>query len=119
MKYTIYNTTTGEILRVVICNDPEEQLFDGESYIEGGYSDIEYQIVNGEAVTKPTEAFDAEAAAVAIRIKRNKLLLASDYTQLPDSKVNKDVWASYREELRNLTEQSGFPQNVIWPVVPN
>jgi len=119
MKYTIYNTTTGEISRVVICNDPQEQLGNGESYIDGDYSDIEYQIVNGEAVTKPTPVFDAESAAVAIRIKRNKLLLASDYTQLPDSKVNKDVWASYREELRNLTQQSGFPQNIVWPVAPN
>lgn len=118
MKYTIYNILTGEITRIVICNNPEEQLNDDESYLEGEFSDIDYIVSNGEAVIKPTPAFDADTAALKIRIKRNKLLLASDFTQLPDSKVDKYAWAIYRDDLRNITAQSTFPENVVWPVAP-
>jgi len=34
MKYTIYKIDTGEILRIVICNDPEEQINSEENYIK-------------------------------------------------------------------------------------
>ena len=37
MTYTIYKTATGEILRIVICNDPEQQIVNGEAYIEGEF----------------------------------------------------------------------------------
>lgn len=118
MSYTIYNVATGEILRIVICNNPDEQISNGEAYIEGSFSDIEYVIVDGQPELKPAPAFDAESAALSIRIKRNKLLLSSDYTQLPDSKVDKAAWAEYREALRNITGQSTFPENPVWPIAP-
>ena len=56
MKYTIYKNATGEILRIVICNDPEEQIADGEAYIEGEFSDIDYIVSNGQAVAKVSDA---------------------------------------------------------------
>lgn len=52
------------------------------------------------------------------RAKRNALLAASDWTQLPDAPVDAAEWALYRQELRGITEQPGFPANVIWPVPP-
>lgn len=52
------------------------------------------------------------------RITRNNLLTKSDWTQLPDAPVDKDVWATYRQQLRDITLQSGFPENIIWPDPP-
>lgn len=54
------------------------------------------------------------------RAKRNRLLIKSDWSQLPDvpEKIKLE-WASYRKELRDITEQSGFPYDIIWPTKPN
>ena len=119
MTYTIYKTATGEILRIVICNDPEQQIADGEAYIEGEFSDIDYIVSNGQAVAKPTPIFDADAAAMQIRIKRNKLLAACDWTQVNDVSASiSQKWLTYRQTLRDITNQSSFPENVTWPVAP-
>lgn len=50
-----------------------------------------------------------------IREKRNRYLLDSDWTQLPDALVNTKEWALYRQKLRDLTLQEGFPWEIIWP----
>lgn len=55
------------------------------------------------------------AAAVA---KRQQLLEASDWTQLPDAPVNKEAWAVYRQALRDITTQVGYPTEINWPVSP-
>lgn len=56
-----------------------------------------------------------------IRAKRNKLLLASDWTQLPDSpldNVERNAWADYRQSLRDITDQVN-PFTVIFPEPPS
>jgi hypothetical protein len=119
MKYTIYKIATGEITRCVITQDPAEQLTEDESYLDGEFSDITYHVVNGEAVIKQNNTFDAEDAAMKIRIKRNKLLTACDWTQVNDVSIaTSQKWATYRQALRDITEQTTFPQNVTWPVAP-
>lgn len=63
---------------------------------------------------------DAEQGK-AIRDDRNKRLADCDWTQLADSPLDadaKNVWALYRETLRMVPEQTGFPWNVEWPPVP-
>ena len=55
----------------------------------------------------------------SVRNERNMKLSASDWTQLLDSKVDKVLWARYRQELRDISKQSGFPWNVIWPKLPS
>jgi hypothetical protein len=56
---------------------------------------------------------DKGAAVIA---RRDKLLSDSDWTQLPDSPGDSAVWRTYRQALRDITSQTGFPQNVVWPV---
>ncbi len=58
-----------------------------------------------------------EKAAANVRAKRNQLLTDSDWTQLSDSPVDKTAWATYRDALRNIPQQAGFPFNVTWPSV--
>lgn len=66
---------------------------------------------------------DAEIAALQptatqVRAQRNSLLDASDWTQVIDAPVDQATWAVYRQALREITIQAGFPANVIWPSKP-
>jgi hypothetical protein len=60
---------------------------------------------------------DAEAAK-GIRAERNRLLSESDWTQVDDAPVDKAAWATYRQALRDITSQEGFPHSVVWPTKP-
>ena len=52
------------------------------------------------------------------RAQRDSLLTASDWTQIPDAPVDKAAWATYRQSLRDIPQQSGFPTTVVWPTQP-
>jgi hypothetical protein len=58
------------------------------------------------------------AQAEAVRSTRNTKLAASDWTQLADSTADKAAWATYRQALRDITAQAGFPWTIDWPVAP-
>jgi hypothetical protein len=59
-----------------------------------------------------------ELAAIA-RAKRNALLAETDWIQAADvPQATKDLWAPYRQALRDVPEQSGFPTDIVWPVKP-
>ena len=60
---------------------------------------------------------DAEQAS-AVRQTRNQRLTASDWTQLEDSTADKAAWATYRQALRDMSEQEGFPWTIQWPEQP-
>jgi hypothetical protein len=53
-----------------------------------------------------------------VRSKRDQLLKASDWTQLPDVPLaTKEAWATYRQYLRDVTLQAD-PFNIVWPTAP-
>lgn len=50
---------------------------------------------------------------------RLRFLASSDWTQLPDIAQNiKDKWVPYRQALRDITIQPGFPDEITWPTQP-
>ena len=49
---------------------------------------------------------------------RSAKLAASDWTQVADSPVDKNAWAVYRQELRDITKQPNFPESFTWPIKP-
>jgi hypothetical protein len=56
-----------------------------------------------------------------LRIDRDHQLGTSDWTQMSDSPLSaeqKAAWAVYRQALRDITEQPGFPLDIQWPVAP-
>jgi len=53
-----------------------------------------------------------------IRSWRNSELSDTDWTQLADSTVNKSVWATYRQALRDLPAQNADPQKLVFPTRP-
>lgn len=59
-----------------------------------------------------------DAQAAAVRTTRASMLAECDWTQLADAPVDKEVWATYRQALRDVPTQTGFPWNVQWPVKP-
>lgn len=66
---------------------------------------------------KPKEAVLSNLAH-SIRVERNRKLFTSDWTQLPDSQADKSVWATYRQALRDVPQQEGFPETFTWPLMP-
>ena len=60
---------------------------------------------------------DAEQSA-NVRRDRNEKLKDCDWTQIADSTADKPTWATYRQALRDITAQEGFPWTVTWPVPP-
>ena len=63
----------------------------------------------------------SDAKASEVRAIRDELLTASDWTQAADCELSdalKAEWVAYRQALRRVPEQDGFPSQVEWPVEP-
>jgi Phage tail assembly chaperone protein len=137
MKYfTVYNDV-GQILQSGQCadNDYDLQKVDGQFIIELATNPATQYIQNGEVVAIPPKPdyeshFDyasgqwvgdtANQESVVIS-RRNGLLYASDWTQLPNNPLTPEAqqqWADYRQQLRDITTQPGYPFSVVWPTAP-
>lgn len=83
-------------------------------------SDNQQVIVVRSVVPWAQAEIDAETAgqAAQVRAERNAKLTASDWTQVADAPVNKAAWATYRQALRDISDQAGFPWTVTWPEMP-
>ena len=81
------------------------------------------QVVDGVTTTAAEQEVaykaskDAEQAK-SVRATRGDKLAECDWTQVADSPVDKAVWATYRQALRDITAQSGFPWTITWPDAP-
>lgn len=63
----------------------------------------------------------AEAMAAEVRARRDFLLRKSDYYLMPDYPATEDGLSevkAYRQNLRSIPQQSGFPLDVTWPTKP-
>ena len=63
---------------------------------------------------------DAELAA-EVRSRRDQLLAETDWTQVLDAPVDaitREAYRTYRQALRDIPEQPGFPRDVTWPELP-
>lgn len=79
-----------------------------------------YRISEDDLLAPPPRVDDSEQRA-EIRKERNQKLTACDWTQLDDTpldNVAKAQWAAYRQALRDVPDQPGFPFNVTWPSQP-
>ena len=83
-----------------------QKLVPCEPYIEDGWA----YTVTVEDKTAEDIAADVASKSAQVRAQRNRLLADSDWTQVLDSPVDKEAWAAYRQALRDLPEQEGFPE---------
>ena len=70
------------------------------------------------ALSADESAAKVKSQWTVIRAERNKLLVESDWTQLPDAPVDAAIWATYRQALRDVTNQAN-PFAIIWPQGPS
>ena len=91
-----------------------------------------HKFVNGVRIDlTPEEIADIEAQeaewlagadarkAAKVRGERNEKLAATDWTQAADvPQAVKDNYSSYRQALRDVPSQSGFPNEIVWPTQP-
>ena len=92
----------------VAFRDGVEQDAEGRWFTKYSLADMD-----AEAIA----AKDAEQAK-SVRTDRNKRLADCDWTQLADSTADKAAWATYRQALRDVPAQAGFPWEVTWPDAP-
>lgn len=87
---------------------------DGVEQVDGKWF-TKYSVVDMGQDAK--DALDAQQAA-SVRSQRTQKLVESDWTQVADAPVDKAAWAVYRQALRDVTTQTGFPWEVEWPTQP-
>ena len=137
-KIQLRNRDTGEILAETEGTDATYRAWnggaaqrnrrEGVTHYEARIApepDDYHKIVDGERVPKTraelvadgviTQAEADEQAAQEVRQKRDGLLKESDYMVLPDAPVDAAKAKVYRQALRDITEQKGFPHKVTWP----
>lgn len=103
---------------------PEDPPYTSDwGYANGSFVDLAElrKEANDELLAREAEQkqIATEAQADLVRNERNRLLFDSDWTQGKDiSDSISTPWAAYRQELRDVTEQPGFPWDVVWPQTP-
>ena len=140
MNFLIYCLKTGKINRSINCSKSiinmqfdknTENLIECEFDVNYGFFDFDTNNITAFP-QKPDGAYyfdysskqwvqDQFAQKDSIKLQRNQILQQSDWTQIPNSPLTpeqQDAWAAYRQELRDVTLQSGYPFNVVWPTPP-
>lgn len=86
------------------------------------YFEVITNAQTGEVTIREMTAEEIAALAPTadqVRTQRNALLAACDWTQVADAPVDQTAWAAYRQALRDIPDQAGFPASVEWPVAPS
>lgn len=95
-------------------SDYTKNVIEGTPVNQSGWKRT-WTVVNATAA-EIQERTDSQAANV--RVERDQKLVDTDWTQVADAPVNKTAWATYRQALRDISKQSGFPWNITWPAKP-
>jgi len=75
-------------------------------------------LYDGTSFSDPTPALTDEELSSIARKKRDKLLLNSDWRASSDVTLSTE-WQNYRKLLRDVPQQSGFPNTITWPTEPS
>lgn len=96
-------------------NRATEKLVPCDAYVEGEW----VYTVEVQTKTEAEIAADNASKAAQVRANRDALLTACDWTQLPDVTIPKKAeWATYRQALRDITNDPAFP-DVVFPNNPD
>ena len=71
-----------------------------------------------QSLTQEEQSAKRADQAQTVRNQRTQLLKDCDWTQIADSTADKTAWATYRQALRDITGQAGFPWTITWPDAP-
>lgn len=95
----------------------------GWPYLPGEPVDVEEALLIRRTYPNAVPDVEGSAANLArlaarVRAERDARLTVCDWTQMPDAPLSteaKAAWAAYRQQLRDVPEQAGFPGEVEWP----
>lgn len=124
MEYTVYDQDGNFKWSMKTTASEPQGLSENDVWFEGTFS--QYSYVQDGVVVEADEAViqankEAEELALAwinLRARRSQLLSDCDWTQVPDAPVDKAAWAAYRQQLRDLPENTVDPANPVWPTPP-
>lgn len=115
------------VFTALINTDDYKSLPYGVNLESDDTSQVHEELVNlyKEGRIEPEEyeepEIDLEASAAEVRSKRNRLLAESDKFMLSDFPILRDeldLIINYRQSLRDISKQDGFPLNINWPPLP-
>jgi hypothetical protein len=89
-----------------------------EGYREKRGEDLSWSV---EKIPEKTEAEKREDAEKSVRAKRDSLISETDYllaSDYPISAEDLEAVKVYRQALRDVPQQEGFPFDVVWPDLP-
>jgi hypothetical protein len=138
IHYAYYNNTGRYVQTGTAVSEVSEYDIPGGCYVYYGQVDISSQYHNlatdspADKGPAPGEGYEFDYTTKTwkpnvaylfhtVKDRRNQLLTESDWTQLPRSPLTteqQDAWAAYRQELRDIPQQAGFPLTVVWPTPP-
>ena len=95
-----------------------QQIFSGVSleWSEANEELAKREAYNGEVTVEDIPMTEEEA-----RAQRDKLLTETDWTQVLDAPIDsatREAYRTYRQALRDIPEQEGFPDTITWPELP-
>ena len=100
-----------------------QAIWDNDHTIFGDLTDeLKTRFSITEEEYDPRDEWSDDQWADMVRRKRDSLISGTDYYILPDYPSTPDgieAVKAYRQALRDIPEQSGFPRNVEWPSLPS
>lgn len=84
-------------------------------------TEADYQLALSEAWQGEVTVEEVPETADEIRARRDKLLADTDWTQTLDAPIDaatREAMRTYRQALRDVPQQEGFPADIQWPELP-
>jgi hypothetical protein len=97
--------------------DYTKNLSEGTPVNQGGWKQV-WVVTDASAQEIAQRTEDQKSS---VRLERDQKLVESDWVVIKSMETDVpelDSWKSYRQALRNVPQQSGFPWNVSWPENP-
>lgn len=138
MRNIVTHLPNGKITAVMSIPEIDfEVATQGQLWVEGAADPRSQYVDNGQIIDIPPQPGDAyefdfsskqwvasqEIAAAQAKSKRQALLLQSDWTDTLSAKARLgdalyQAWQDYRQALRDITAQAGYPLAISWPTPP-
>ena len=119
-QYIVYDLATGVTTEIATTQNIDARVGSSKGYIDlvEGFPPRLVgitKIVSGEIHPYEPEVSEDQKWR-ELRLRRDSLLAKSDWTQVEDAPVDKDLWREYRQKLRDITEQD--INHIVWPKRP-